>query len=146
MQEKPTLAAVTTQVIRRNNKVVPIADVKTKEKQEIKDDGPHFDLRSYGPYRSSFYVIGNDYHSYEHLVLIAGGSGFGYFLSAITMISKYILNPLLSTLETLKGSFKNHIWNQVKQNAKLGDNEMVYKFSWVFEKSQKCFIGFLETI
>ena len=50
-----------------------------------------FDLRSYGPYRSSFYVIGTAYSSYEHLVLIAGGSGFGFFISALIMISKIIV-------------------------------------------------------
>ena len=50
--------------------------------------GVEFDIRSYGPYRSSFYVIGKSYRSYKHLVLIAGGSGFGYFLSALTTISK----------------------------------------------------------
>ena len=51
--------------------------------------GVEFDIRSYGPYRSSFYVIGKSYRSYKHLVLIAGGSGFGYFLSALTIISKF---------------------------------------------------------
>ena len=46
-----------------------------------------FDLRSWGPYRSAFYVVG-DFASYEKLVLIAGGSGFGLVLSAVALISK----------------------------------------------------------
>ena len=55
------------------------------------EDFVDFDIRSYGPYRSSFYAIVNNIDSYDQLVLIAGGSGFGYFLSALGLISKLFI-------------------------------------------------------
>ena len=56
--------------------------MKTEEAPSVE-----FNIRSYGPYRSSFYVV-DSFDCYGDLVLIAGGSGFGFILSAITMLCK----------------------------------------------------------
>ena len=59
-------------------------DVVFKADEET-SNAVEFDIRSYGPYRSSFYVV-DSFDSYGDIVLIAGGSGFGFILSAITML------------------------------------------------------------
>ena len=52
-----------------------------------------FHIRSWGPYRSSFYAV-DLCDTYSDIVLIAAGSGFGYILSAITILGLYVSKSL----------------------------------------------------
>ena len=65
------------------NKVTPDNEVQKVERLDPED--LHFYVRSWGPYRSSFYAV-DIFDTYDELFLIAAGSGFGFILSAITLL------------------------------------------------------------